>query len=141
MLFLSTKLCIAFSVLSVSDDPQKFFPGDRLFHFLYCTPCLVSWKPELQIYFEFSSSRWQLVCCCNIVRFIKHFLHLDRKTFYYCGCSDDCLGTTLSYHYYFFSSSWNCYLLFRNGAAWNRIKPCVSASVFSLLKPSLHTVK
>lgn len=44
-LFLSWKLCIAFSITSASDNPQKLVPRDQ-FCFLCSTPRLLCQEPE-----------------------------------------------------------------------------------------------
>lgn len=77
------------------------------FPVLYCTPSLINW--ECQVQADTILLGW------NIFFFWAEKYH---------KCLDYCFGNIVSYCC--FSPPWNCYLLCRNGAAWNRLKPHVS---------------
>lgn len=64
MLFLSWKLCIAFSRTSASDNPQKLVPRDQ-FCFLSSTPRLICQEPES---LSFDLPTWHLEHDCNATR-------------------------------------------------------------------------
>lgn len=139
VIFIS-QLRVASSITKASGRLQELLPSGDFIFFPAHQP--QKREPTLQTEAACPSPSWQLVRCSSIIRLIKSSLCLDRRILHCGWCSGGYLQNIVSCCYlWFFSRLWNWSLLFRNGAAWSRLKPHVSTAVLSLLKNRLDTVK